>query len=131
MPTSSLATDWLGTARAAFAERRWRSSYDAYAEASARGPLATDDMDAMSLAAWRVGNVKEAVRLSELVFGQLTRTDPAAAAMKAVELSLAWLTRGDINIGQGWMNRARRLLTGAPEGPAHGYLAYSMRWSRP
>lgn len=124
MMTSSLATDWLGTARAAFAERRWRASYDAYVAASAVGPLSTDDLDAMSLAAWRVGNVKEAVRLSELVFGQLARTDPGAAAMKAVELSLAWLTRGDVNIGQGWMNRARRLLTGAPEGPAHGYLAY-------
>lgn len=124
MVTSSLATDWLGTARAAFAERRWRASYDAYAAAGAVGPLSTDDLDAMSLAAWRVGNVKEAVRLSELVFGQLARTDPGAAAMKAVELSLAWLTRGDVNIGQGWMNRARRLLTGAPEAPAHGYLAY-------
>jgi DNA-binding NarL/FixJ family response regulator len=124
MATSSVAADWLGTARAAFAERRWRASYDAYAAAGERGPLSTDDLDAMSLAAWRVGNVKEAVRLSELVFGQLARTDPAAAAMKAVELSLAWLTRGDVNIGQGWMNRARRLLTGAPEGAAHGYLAY-------
>ena len=44
--------------------------------------------------------------------------------MKAVELALAWVTRGDLNIGQGWMNRARRLLDGAPEGATHGYLAY-------
>ena len=49
---------------------------------------------------------------------------PTAAAMKATELGLAWLVRGDLNIGQGWMNRARRLLAGAEEGPAHGYLAY-------
>ena len=44
--------------------------------------------------------------------------------MKATELGLAWLVRGDLNIGQGWMNRARRLLAGAEEGPAHGDLAY-------
>ncbi len=118
------ATDLLAVARSAFRERDWHVSYDAYVASGERGPLAVDDLDAMSLAAWRVGNVKEAVRLSELVFGKLARTDPAAAAMKAVELSLAWLTRGDFNIGQGWMNRARRLLEGAPEAPAHGYLAY-------
>ena len=64
------------------------------------------------------------LRVAERVFAQLARTDPPSAAMKAVELALAWLTRGDLNIGQGWMNRARRLLDGAPEGPAHGYLAY-------
>ncbi|CAN5879272.1 LuxR C-terminal-related transcriptional regulator [soil metagenome] len=114
----------VATARAAFNERNWRASYDAFVAAGEVGPLATSDLDAMSLAAWRVGNVKEAVRLSELVYGQLARTDTAAAAMKAVELSLAWLTRGDVNIGQGWMNRARRLLSGTPEGAAHGYLAY-------
>ena len=44
--------------------------------------------------------------------------------MKANELALGWLVRGDVNIGQGWMNRARRLLAGAPEGAPHGYLAY-------
>jgi DNA-binding NarL/FixJ family response regulator len=114
----------LATARAAFAERDWRASYDAFVAAGEVGPLAASDLDAMSLAAWRVGYMKEAVRLSELVFGRLTRADTSAAAMKAVELSLAWLTRGDVNIGQGWMNRARRLLAGAPEGLTHGYLAY-------
>jgi DNA-binding NarL/FixJ family response regulator len=114
----------LAAARAAYNERDWVGSYDAFVAAGGVGPLAVGDLDAMSLAAWRVGNIKEAVRLSELVFDQLARTDPAAAAMKAVELSLAWLTRGDVNIGRGWMNRARRLLIGAAEGPAHGYLAY-------
>ena len=71
-----------------------------------------------------MGRGKESVRVAERVFAQLARTDPLSAAMKAVELGLAWLTRGDLNIGQGWMNRARRLLDGAPEGPTHGYLAY-------
>ena len=75
---------------------------------------------------WRPGGwARQGIRpVAERVFAQLARTDPPSAAMKAVELGLAWLTRGDLNIGQGWMNRARRLLDGAPEGPTHGYLAY-------
>ncbi len=87
-------------------------------------PLGTDDLDALAFAAWRLGHAKESSRAAERVFAQLTRTDPIAAAMKANELALGWLVRGDVNIGQGWMNRARRLLAGAPEGAPHGYLAY-------
>ena len=87
-------------------------------------PLGTDDLDALAAAAWQLGRGKESVRVTERVFTQLARTDPPSAAMKAVELGLAWFTRGDLNIAQGWMNRARRLLDGAPEGPTHGYLAY-------
>lgn len=58
------------------------------------------------------------------MFAQLCRSDTGAAAKKAVDVALAWLTRGDLNIGQGWMNRARRLLEGAPDCQTIGYLAY-------
>ena len=116
--------DLLTVARAAHERRDWRASYEAFDRASVYAPLRIDDLDAFSFAAWRLGHVKEASRAAERVFAELTRTDPTAAAMKATELGLAWLVRGDLNIGQGWMNRARRLLAGAEEGPAHGYLAY-------
>lgn len=116
--------DVLAAAREAYRARDWPASYGGFVRAGEFGPLAVDDLDAMAMAAWRLGNTKEAVRIAELVFTRLARTDPAAAAMKAVELSLAWFTRGDLNIGRGWMNRARRLLDGAAEGPPHGYLAY-------
>lgn len=116
--------DLLVAARAAHRQRDWHASYEAFARAGELAPLGTDDLDALAAAAWRLGHGKEAVRVAERVFAQLARSDPGAAAMKAVELGLAWLTRGDLNIGQGWMNRARRLLAGEPEGPTHGYLAY-------
>ena len=61
-------------------------------------PLCTDDLDAMAFAAWQLGRGKESVRTAERVYAQLARTDPPAAAMKAVELALAWVTRGDLNI---------------------------------
>lgn len=114
----------LAAAREAYRNRDWRAAYAGFERAGGLGPLPTDDLDAMAMAAWRLGNAREAVRIAELVFTRLARTDPTAAAMKATELSLAWLTRGDLNIGRGWMQRARRLLGGAAEVPAHGYLAY-------
>ena len=117
-------TDLLVTARTAHQRRDWHASYEAFERASEVAPLGTDDLDALAFAAWRLGHAKESSRLAERVFAQLARTDPAAAAMKANELALVWLVRGDVNIGQGWMNRARRLLAGTPEGAAHGYLTY-------
>lgn len=121
---TDLHTELVTAARAAHARRDWHGSYSDFARANAVAALTTDDLDALSSAAWRIGEAKEAVRIAERVFAQLARSDPNAAARKAVELALAWLTRGDLNIAAGWMNRARRLLDGAPESPTHGYLIY-------
>jgi DNA-binding CsgD family transcriptional regulator len=117
-------TELLLAARTAHTQRDWRASYDAFTRAGDDVALGTDDLEALAVAAWHLGHGKESVRITERVYTQLSRTDPPSAAMKAVELGLAWFTRGDLNIAQGWMNRARRLLDGSPEGPTHGYLAY-------
>ena len=110
-------TELLLTARTAHVRQDWHASYEAFVRASEAVPLNTDDLDALAVAAWRLGRGKESVRAAERVFTQLARTDPQSAAMKAVELGLAWINRGDLNIGQGWMSRAHRLLDAAPEGP--------------
>lgn len=117
-------SDLLTAARIAHARRDWHASYAGFTCAGEFAALSTDDLDALASAAWRLGRSKEAVRVAERVYAELSRSDPGAAATKAVELGLVWLTRGDLNIGQGWMSRARRLLDGTPEGPTHGYLAY-------
>ena len=117
-------SELLMTARTAHARRDWHASYQAFARAGEEAVLCTDDLDAMAVAAWRLGRGKESLRVAERVFAQLSRTDPSSAAMKAVELGLAWFTRGDVNIGRGWMNRARRLLDAESEGESHGYLVY-------
>ena len=112
-------TALLLSARGAHLRRDWLTSYESFARANQAAPLGTDDLDALAAAAWRLGRCKESVRYSEQVFKQLSRSDPTAAAMKAVDVALAWLTRGDLNIGQGWMNRARRLLEGGTGLPDH------------
>lgn len=114
----------LLSARRAHLRRDWLTSYESFARASQAAPLATDDLDALATAAWRLGHCKESLRIAEQVFKRLSRSDPTAAATKAVDVALAWITRGDLNVGQGWMNRARRLLEGAPDCPTAGYLAY-------
>lgn len=118
------ADNLLQEARTAHTQQNWHASYEAYLQADAAGPMVLADLDAYTTAAWRLGHSKEAVRLAERVYRQLVRSDPTAATMKALDISLEWLTRGDLNIAQGWMNRARRLLADAPVGPTHGYLAY-------
>lgn len=117
-------SELLLAARAAHAQRDWLASYEAFARADKETPLCTEDLEALAAAAWRLGHGKESVRVAERAFGQLVKADPPAAAMKAVELGLAWFTRGDVNVSQGWMNRARRLLDGEPECQTHGFLAY-------
>ncbi|BBY83125.1 helix-turn-helix transcriptional regulator [Mycolicibacterium pulveris] len=119
-----VASELLIAARNAHVRRDWRAAYEAFARAAEDTSLSVDDLDAMASAAWRLGRGKESLRVAERVFTQLARTDPPTAAMKAVDVALAWLTRGDVNIGRGWMNRARRLLDGEPVGTTHGYLAY-------
>lgn len=117
-------TDLLARARAAHLQRDWRASYEAFERAARQAPLRTDDLDAYAFAAWRLGHIRESSRAAERVYSDLTRSDSAAAAMKANDLALAWLVRGDINIAHGWMNRSRRLLAGTEDSPAHGYLTY-------
>ncbi|OBK74971.1 LuxR family transcriptional regulator [Mycobacterium sp. 1274761.0] len=120
--------DLLPAAREAFRRRDWQASYDLFARAQRSAPLDVGDLDGLAISAWRIGRCKESVRHAEQVFSELVRTDRIAAAAKAVDVALAWLTRGDLNIGQGWMSRARRLVEDAPDGPTRAYLVYLEAW---
>ena len=116
--------DYLAEARGAPQRNDWRASYAAFVRADGLGPMPTDDLNAYSVTAWRLGYENEAVRLAERTFDRLARTDPAAAAMKAAELALLWHARDHHTVSEVWADRARGLLSGATVGPTHGYLAY-------
>lgn len=117
-------TDLLVTARAAYRSGDFETSYAAFSRAGAVGPLALDDLDAMAIAAGRLGHGRESMRVGELVYVRLARTDPNAAAGKAAELGSAWLSRGEWVIGQTWIRRARALLSDAPESQTARRLVY-------
>lgn len=116
--------DDLAVARIAFERGDWNVSYAAFVRADAAGSMALDDLDAYATAAWRLGQGREAVRLAERVYVLMVRSDPRAAAMKALHIALEWVVRGDPNIANGWMARTRRLIAETPGSPTHGYLAY-------
>ena len=117
-------TEILLAARAAYRGGDWETSYEAYSRAGGIAPLSVDDLDAMAGAAWRSGRAGEAMRVGELVYVRLARTDPNSAAAKAVELGSAWLSRGETAVGHGWIRRARGLLAGASDSPVLVRLTY-------
>ena len=86
--------------------------------------MSTDDLDAYSVAAWRLGYRSEALRLAERTYDRLARTDPTAAAMKAIVLALQWHAGEHDAVSRHWVDRARGLLAGASAVGARGYLAY-------
>jgi hypothetical protein len=69
-------TELLGAAREAHLRRDWRASYDGFVQAQESAPLALDDLDALAVAAWRLGRCKESVRFAEQVFAEMVRTEP-------------------------------------------------------
>lgn len=118
-------TDVLTAARDAYARGDWHAAYGALSQARASGELDAADLAALGGAAWWVGRVQESLEATELAYRLLEEAgDAEQAAMRALDLALLWFTRGDVVVTSGWLNRARRLLDGAPEVAAHGYLAY-------
>ena len=99
----------LVAARVAYRDGMWDVSYSEFSRASAVAPLSVDDLDAMASAAWRLGHAREALRVAELVYLRLVRTDVNSAPVKTVALGEAWLAHGHQQIGQGWFDRARGL----------------------
>ena len=116
--------DYLAEARDAYLRSDWRASYAAFVRADGLGSMPTDDLDAYSVAAWRLGYRSEAVRLGERTYDRLVRTDLTAAAMKATVLALLWHAREHEAVSRLWADRARGLLAGASAVGTRGYLAY-------
>ena len=116
--------DYLAEARTAHLRGDWRASYAAFVRADGIGTMSTDDLDAYSVAAWRLGYRSEALRLAERTYDRLARTDPTAAAMKAIVLALQWHAGEHDAVSRHWVDRARGLLAGVSAVGARGYLAY-------
>jgi hypothetical protein len=96
--------DFLAEARSAHQRNDWGASYAAFVRADELGPMPTDDLEAYSAAAWRIGRGSEAVRLAERAYDRLVRTDPAAAAMKAAAVTRR--CRGNGRIARGDCSQA-------------------------
>jgi DNA-binding NarL/FixJ family response regulator len=113
------------TAREAYDRRDWAAAHRGFGAARRRARLDTADLDALASAAWWLGDTSGALAAAEELYRRLDGDgDGTGAAMTALSLSLRWGLRGDLRVASAWLNRARRMLRGLPEGPANGYLLY-------
>lgn len=115
----------LAAGRAAFERRDWPRARELLSQAAETEVLEADDVFALADCAWWLGHIDEALRAYEEAHRRyLQQGLPARAAMAALLLGAHAVERGDSAVGSGWMSRARRLLSGVPEGPEHGYPLY-------
>ena len=102
----------------------WQRAQHAFEKALAGGETA-EALEGLGLAAWWLD-------LAEVVFDARERAyrayqgrgDRVSAARMAVWI--AWDSaafRGESGVANGWLQRARRLLDGQPDSPAHAFLA--------
>jgi hypothetical protein len=113
----------LRRARSAYERRDWPAAYRDLKRLHEQQVLATDDLHALGDAAWWLGLIRET--LSEQCYQRFLdegRVDRAAT--NAMDIGFAWFLRGEPTVGSAWIGRARRLLSGQPEGESHGFL----RW---
>jgi tetratricopeptide (TPR) repeat protein len=117
--------DLLSRGRSAYQRRDWPTAYQDLKKLHEQDALGTDDLYALGDAAWWLGLIHETLTLSEQCYRRFLdegRVDRAAT--NALEIGFAWFLRGELTLGSAWISRARRLLTGQPEGESHGFL----RW---
>ncbi|MFI7672775.1 LuxR C-terminal-related transcriptional regulator [Actinophytocola sp. NPDC049390] len=116
--------DLLSQARQAHGAQDWAAAA-AHFDAVGAESLTADDLAAYADAVWWLGRVEDTMRLQAgACEAFLADSRPADAAWAAVLMGLSLLGRGDEPQGIGWISKAGRLLVGAPECRAHGYLLH-------
>jgi class 3 adenylate cyclase len=117
--------DRIESGRAALAKRDWARAYELLSAAEEEQPLPAADYDLLAQAAiWAVGP-NQSVPIAERAYARhLEEGQTRRAAELAVLLAHEY---GSIKqqraIGNGWLNRAARLLEDDPDAREHGYIA--------
>lgn len=101
----------------------WREIADRLTAASATRPLTLDELDELAEAHWWLGQLDGCIAAREHSFELALRTgDVARAARSAIDLAKHHFAKQSAAVANGWLARAERMLTDAPDGLAHGYL---------
>jgi class 3 adenylate cyclase len=114
----------LDEARAAFAGRAWERAHELFAAIAAERPLEAEDLERFAKAAYWVGAADGAISVREAAYEAfLARGENARAALCALTLQRQHASMLQDSLAAAWLTRAERLLVGADESTAHGYLA--------
>jgi class 3 adenylate cyclase len=119
------ALDRAEAGRAAFAERDWARAYELLSAAEEEQPLPAKDYDLLMQAALWAISPTQSVPMAERAYARhLEEGGTHRAAEIAVLLAHEY---GSIKqqraIGNGWLNRAARLLADDPDARENGYIA--------
>jgi class 3 adenylate cyclase len=111
-------------ARAAFAKRSWGRAHELFAAVAAERTLDAEDLERFAKAAYWIGAADGAISVREAAYEAfLARGDNARAAFCALTLQRQHASMLQDSLAAAWLTRAERLLVGADESTAHGYLA--------
>jgi class 3 adenylate cyclase len=108
----------------ALARHAWGDAFEILSKADAEGSLAPHELELLAQAAWWTGRLPLAIEVRERAYGGAVRAGETEAAVRsAIGLARDNLLRNDAAVAGAWIKRADHLLTGAPEGIGHGYVA--------
>ena len=111
-------------ASAALERHEWRSAFDMLTAADGRGELGPDGLELLALASWWTGQLPLAIEARERAYAAAIKTgDTPTAVAAAIGLGRDHLFRLQTAVGNGWLNRAAKMLEGVPENAGHGWLA--------
>src|ERR671923_1590358 len=114
----------LQRAMAALSRHAWREAFEVMTEADGNADLGPEELEVLAQSAWWVGQQDTAREAWERAYTlHATAGDKLAAANAAAQLAFNLLGAGLPSVLNGWVNRAERLLQGAPEQPVHALLA--------
>lgn len=123
MPVTTEATR-AQTAQAALARHAWQEAYDLLSEADGRGELAPDELELLAQASWWMGHLSSTIEVRERAYAAYMKAgDMGHAAVTAILVGRDYLLKNQQPVAGAWLNRAERLLAGAPENRGHGWLA--------
>lgn len=122
--TESFDTSLRERANAALQRHAWREAYDMLAPADKAGQLSASDLESLAQAAWWTGQLPVTIDARERAYAAATKAgDFQAAIIAAINLGTDNILRHSYPVAEAWLNRAERLLEGAPENVGHGWLA--------
>jgi class 3 adenylate cyclase len=114
----------LEAAVAALGRHEWRAAFDGLSAADAQQPLSPQGLELLAEAAWWTGQLPVAIETRERAFAQASKGgDFETAVLVAINLARDQFFKLAMPAATAWLNRAERMLEGAQENAAHGWVA--------
>src|SRR5919106_61470 len=119
-----VADDLVRAGRDAMDRHAWTEAFDLLSEADRSQKLNPDELGLLGDAAWWAGRFRDAIVVRERAFAEFTSAgENQKAAAVAIKIAADHYRSLSRSLASGWYSQAERLLSGEPEGAAHGWLS--------